>query len=93
MRRRDLILATLVLLVAWQLLAWLLHVAVLPGPWTVIQAFVRAVPEGLARHFLVSGWRVVASIVLAMLLCSVTSAAAEVNRGTIAPSYHGNAWL
>ena len=68
MRRRDLILATLVLLVAWQLLAWLLHVEVLPGPWTVIQAFVRAVPDGLARHFLVSAWRVVASIVLAMLL-------------------------
>jgi ABC-type nitrate/sulfonate/bicarbonate transport system permease component len=68
MRRRDLILAALVLLVAWQLLAWLLHVEVLPGPATVIQAFVRAVPNGLARHFLVSAWRVVASIVLAMLL-------------------------
>ena len=68
MRRRDLILAVLVLLVAWQLLAWLLHVEVLPGPGTVIQAFVREVPNGLARHFLVSTWRVVASIVLAMLL-------------------------
>jgi len=68
MRRRDLILAVLVLLVAWQLLAWLLHVEVLPGPGTVILAFVREVPNGLARHFLVSAWRVVASIVLAMLL-------------------------
>ena len=68
MRRRDLILATLVLLVAWQLLAWLLHVEVLPGPGTVIQAFVHAIPAGLARHFLVSAWRVVASIALAMLL-------------------------
>ena len=68
MRRRDLILAALVLLVAWQLLAWLLHVDVLPGPWLVFQAFVRAVPEGLARHFVVSAWRVIVSIVLAMLL-------------------------
>jgi ABC-type nitrate/sulfonate/bicarbonate transport system permease component len=68
MRRRDLFVATLALLVAWQLLAWLLRVEVLPGPWTVMQAFVRAVPKGLARHFLVSAWRVMASIALAMLL-------------------------
>ena len=59
MRRRDLVLATLVLLVAWQLLAWLLHVEVLPGPWDgrpgVRRARCRA---GWLRHFLVSAWRV-----------------------------------
>lgn len=65
MRRRDVLLATLALLLAWQMLAWLLHRDVLPGPVAVIAALVRALPRGLGRHFLVSGWRVVASIALA----------------------------
>jgi len=67
MRRRDLVLATLTLVVAWQLLAWLLHTAVLPGPWAVLQAFVREVPRRLGLDFLVSAWRVSASVTLAML--------------------------
>jgi NitT/TauT family transport system permease protein len=66
MRRRDLILGTVALIVAWQLLAWLLRVDLLPGPWSVLLALVREIPRGLGRHFLVSGWRVVASIVLSM---------------------------
>ena len=67
MRRRDLILALLGLLVAWQVLAWLIHASVLPGPWPVLVALVRETPRGLARHFLVSAWRVMASIILAMV--------------------------
>jgi NitT/TauT family transport system permease protein len=67
-RRRDLLLASLSLLIAWQLLTWLLRADVLPGPWAVIRAFIRAVPRGLGWHFLVSTWRVSASIALAMVL-------------------------
>jgi ABC-type nitrate/sulfonate/bicarbonate transport system permease component len=67
MRKRDLALALLGILAVWQLLAWLLHVPLLPGPWEVAQALVHEVPRGLGRHFLVSAWRVVASIVLALL--------------------------
>jgi NitT/TauT family transport system permease protein len=67
MRRRDLILGTVALVIAWQLLAWLLRVDLLPGPWSVLQALGREVPRGLGRHFLVSGWRVIASIILSML--------------------------
>lgn len=67
MHRRDLALATGVLLLGWQLLSWLLRVEVLPGPAAVLQAFVAAAPRGLARHFLVSGWRVGISILLSML--------------------------
>jgi NitT/TauT family transport system permease protein len=55
------------LLAAWAARAALLRVDVLPGPWAVAQAAVRAAPRGLARHFLVSGWRVLLSIALAML--------------------------
>jgi NitT/TauT family transport system permease protein len=68
MRRRDLILASLALLVLWQIAAWLLRVEVLPGPAVVIRTFVDEIPRGLGRHFLVSAWRVMVSIALAMLL-------------------------
>jgi NitT/TauT family transport system permease protein len=68
MRRRDLLGATLILLVAWQLLAWLLRADILPGPVAVAQALVREIPRGLGRDFLVSAWRVIASIVISMLV-------------------------
>jgi NitT/TauT family transport system permease protein len=67
MRKRDLAGAVIGILVVWQLLAALLHVSVLPSPWEVGQALAREVPRGLGRHFLISGWRVVASIALALL--------------------------
>jgi ABC-type nitrate/sulfonate/bicarbonate transport system permease component len=67
MRRRDVALAVLALLILWQLAAWLLHTDVLPGPMPVLAALVRDTPRGLARHFLVSAWRVTAGILLAML--------------------------
>jgi NitT/TauT family transport system permease protein len=70
MRRRDLALATLVLLLLWQLLSWLVRSEVLPGPWEVGQAMAAALPRGLARHFVVSLWRVVAGIVISMLLAT-----------------------
>jgi NitT/TauT family transport system permease protein len=67
MRRRDVLLGSLALLVLWQLLSWLLRTETLPGPWATAQAFIGAIPRGLARHFLVSGYRVIAGIALAML--------------------------
>jgi ABC-type nitrate/sulfonate/bicarbonate transport system permease component len=68
MRRRDLALGIVSLLIAWQALAWIVHAVVLPGPMQVLQALVRELPRGLGRHFLISGWRVVASIAISMLL-------------------------
>ena len=67
MRRRDLLLGTLALVILWQLLSWALRTEVLPGPVATARAFVAAVPRGLLRHFLVSGYRVIAGIVLAMI--------------------------
>lgn len=67
MSRRNLLLGTLALIVLWQLLSLALHTEVLPGPWTTAKAFVAAVPHGLLRHFLVSSYRVIAGIFLAML--------------------------
>ncbi len=68
MRRRDLALASLVLVLAWQLLSWALDVEVLPGPLAVLRAFAAELPKGLAWHFLVSGWRVAISILISMVL-------------------------
>lgn len=66
MRKRDLLLATAGLLVLWQLASLALNKPVLPPPWEVLRAFALALPEDLGRHILVSGWRVVASIAIAV---------------------------
>ena len=66
MRKRDLLLATAGLLVFWQLASLALNKPVLPPPWEVLRAFAVALPESLGRHMLVSGWRVLASIAIAV---------------------------
>ncbi len=69
MKRRDLLLATAALLLAWQAAAWLLDEPVLPGPLLVARVFVEEVARGeLAEHFLASLWRVAASTLISILL-------------------------
>ena len=70
MRKRDLLLSTVGLLVFWQLAALIINEPVLPAPWEVLRAFVLALPQELGRHMLVSAWRVAASIGLA-IVCAV----------------------
>jgi len=66
--RRDLFLAFLLILVAWQLAAWLINRPILPAPLTVAIVFWRDLASGeLLGHFLVSLWRVVAGTLLAIL--------------------------
>jgi NitT/TauT family transport system permease protein len=67
MRRRDLILASVALLALWQLAATLLNRPIFPPVWPVLRAFALAIPDGLGLHFLVSAWRVLVSIVLAIV--------------------------
>ncbi|MEA3335496.1 MAG: ABC transporter permease [Chloroflexota bacterium] len=67
MRRRDILLASGVLLLVWQVVAMVLDVEVLPTPIAVFGALVEEIPQGLGRHFLVSGSRVVVSIIIAVL--------------------------
>jgi NitT/TauT family transport system permease protein len=67
MRRRDVLLAILGLLVAWQLAAMVIDRSVLPGPRAVVRAFALALPGDLGRHLLVSAWRVIASILVAVV--------------------------
>ena len=63
-----LLLASLVLLAVWGVVARVVDEDVLPAPWAVFQALLEEVPGGLGRHFLVSGARVAVSIVLAVVL-------------------------
>lgn len=70
MPRRDTLLTAAALLVAWQAAALLLRRDILPPPTEVLAALAAQVPRGLARHFAVSAWRVVASIGLAVLLAT-----------------------
>ena len=70
MRKRDLLLSTIGLLVFWQLAALIISKAVLPAPHEVLRAFVLALPQELGIHMLVSAWRVAASIGLA-IVCAV----------------------
>jgi NitT/TauT family transport system permease protein len=77
MRKRDLLLGTLFLLAAWQALSWLVgsgvlplraRTNILPGPVEVFPVFVAELARGLGGHLLVSLWRVVASMALAVAL-------------------------
>lgn len=70
MRRRDIFLAFIALIVLWQLASWLVDSAILPGPIVVGQAFIKELGDDLGAHFLVSLWRVLASIILAVLLAA-----------------------
>lgn len=68
MKRRDLFLAVLVMLVLWQVAAWIINRPILPSPLDVGRAFIDELGNGeLLSHFLASLWRVLASTALAIL--------------------------
>ena len=69
MRWRDLLLGVLIVLLLWQIAAWLVDNPILPPPLPVLATFWDELIHGdLALHFAVSVWRVMASLVLALLL-------------------------
>lgn len=71
MKRRDILLALLTLLLLWQGLAMLLRQPILPSPLQVGVALGRELQRGdLPLHFLSSLWRVIASLVLSIALAA-----------------------
>jgi ABC-type nitrate/sulfonate/bicarbonate transport system permease component len=70
MRRRNLLLAIVVLLILWQLASLIVNEPILPGPITVGQAFFEEITGDLAGHFLASTARVLASVILAVALAA-----------------------
>ncbi|MDX1416645.1 MAG: ABC transporter permease [Candidatus Promineifilaceae bacterium] len=70
MKKRELLLGLLGLTILWQVAALLVDNPILPGPAEVAIAFINELGGGLAVHFLVSLWRVVASVMLAVLVAA-----------------------
>src|SRR5512141_1032006 len=70
MRKRDVLIAAVALLVVWQIIALLLNREILPAPTTVLAAAIVQLPQPLGWHFLVSTWRVVASIAISVVLAT-----------------------
>jgi NitT/TauT family transport system permease protein len=65
MQRRDLLITSLLILLAWQLLAMLIQRDVLPTPIEVAQALVTQFGV-LSQHFIASALRVIVSVVIAI---------------------------
>lgn len=71
MKRRDLFVTVLVLLVLWQLVSMGVNQPILPSPISVIKTFVLELVGGdLWVHFAASLWRVIASTALAIALAA-----------------------
>ena len=77
MKPRSLLLASLFLALLWQALSWLVSSGVLPikaqanilpGPVEVIPVFFVQLAGNLGEHFMVSLWRVIASMMLSVAL-------------------------
>jgi NitT/TauT family transport system permease protein len=62
--------ALALLLALWEAAALAMRTSILPDPIAVGLAFAAALPNGLLGHTLVSAWRVVASIVIAVALAA-----------------------
>jgi ABC-type nitrate/sulfonate/bicarbonate transport system permease component len=70
MKRRELLLAFIFIIVVWQLAAWLVNRPILPSPLRVGEVFITELRGGLLGHFAVSLWRVLASTILAIALAA-----------------------
>jgi len=66
-KRRDVLLAALVVFLVWQAAAMLVNQPILPSPVLVVRTFFEELTRGLAFHALASIWRVVAGISIAVI--------------------------
>jgi ABC-type nitrate/sulfonate/bicarbonate transport system permease component len=69
-KRRDVLFATLALLVMWQVAAWIINLPILPAPLDVLRVFFRELGRDMWVHFAVSLWRVTAGMVLSVLVAA-----------------------
>lgn len=65
MNKKPIIISLTVLIVIWALVALAVNKTVLPTPWAVVYAFINDIPRGLGWHMLISGWRILASMLVA----------------------------
>jgi NitT/TauT family transport system permease protein len=70
MKRRDVLLATLGLIIVWQVAAMAVNRPILPTPWAVFTVFFEELGKGLLIHFGYSLWRVTAGTTLSVLVAA-----------------------
>jgi NitT/TauT family transport system permease protein len=70
MKRRDVLLAVLALVIAWQAAAMIVRMPILPAPLTVFTVLMQESQRGLLTHFAVSLWRVTAGMLLSVLIAA-----------------------
>jgi taurine transport system permease protein len=63
--KKPILLSLLVLLVVWTIASLLVNRPLLPPPWSVIYTFFVDLHGGLGWHILVSGWRILISMLFA----------------------------
>jgi len=69
-KRRDVLLAALALLVVWQIAAMIVNLPILPPPLEVLRVFFRELQRDMLIHFVVSLWRVTAGMALSVLVAA-----------------------
>ena len=67
MKRRDVPLASLGILVVWQIASMLINRPILPTPFVVLKVFFEELGGDLPLHFAASLWRVLAGMLLSVL--------------------------
>lgn len=70
MKRHDAFFAAIGLLLAWQIVAMVVNMSILPAPLKVFTVFVEELQHGLLRHFIFSTWRVFAGMALSVLVAA-----------------------
>ena len=70
MKRRDILLAALTLLIVWQGFAMMVNLPILPQPGDVLRVFFRELREDMLIHFAASLWRVAAGMALSVLVAA-----------------------
>jgi len=70
MKRRELLIAALTLLLVWQVLAMVVSLPILPAPVKVFGVFFQELRHGLSNHFMFSLWRVFAGMALSVLVAA-----------------------
>jgi NitT/TauT family transport system permease protein len=68
MKFRQVLFSALIIGGVWELIAQIMALPILPSPFLVATTFFTELAQGLGTHFLASTWRVLVSILLAILI-------------------------
>lgn len=70
MKRRDALLAAVVVVLVWQVVSMIVNLPILPAPLLVASVFVQELRHGLLYHFAFSLWRVFIGMALSVLVAA-----------------------